>query len=738
MSEVEHTQKEEPNAPKRNAEVRNLEQLPASANEIINRAFREPYFRFLLFITSFWRRWYWIIPSGVVLAAVLAAAIFFLIQGKYTASVWIQVSFQRPYIVYAPQGAGRDEILGAIHSQLQLFHSPMVLKQAFGRIVDEAGKKNINIEDLLKKEEPTTWLSANISVTQRGTSSMYIVSYTTPDKQLSKLYVEAMIDSYFEYMETKKRAEMEFVSTSLKNTIAQIKQEISNQEEEYNRLMQRLIERGGTPPTDSTLLLQEGGAMSSVQLDVARLKASIAEMRQKIEQCKEVVKMNNPEEIPDSAVEYEVFIHPGIRELLLEGIALKKEYEIKKKFSEEALSVKKIQTKIDENEKSISKLIPELKTEAKKAWLAARMREAHEQILRLTDTIESSEIKMKQLEETQKSYYTSRGKEIEMYNSIIDTAKQKKLNETVYEMLISRLHVIDTERLARDQVEKISETNEEANANFSERNRSMVLAAIAGLIIPIVLAWQLEMLSARFYHLSQFRIMFPQVSLETIGGMPRPGLVASFTGKQRRIFQQSIEEICHNFLEGKHFDKAKTFLLSSIRKDDGQALIAVNIAEKMAQIKKQPVLLIDTFAGNPKLRRIMGIEGKGSLADILSMRLGMNDVIVRDSQQPFLYFLPDGETPADAPVDIFNDGNFDLLLKELSKHYAAIIISAPPFQASSVAYSLTSHVDATIVILRIYDTYRKNTEDVFERLEILGTPVTSFAVAGISESRFVV
>ncbi|MDR1385824.1 MAG: hypothetical protein LBJ67_18525 [Planctomycetaceae bacterium] len=739
MSENNHTQKTEQAAPEHKAVFRNPEQLPASANEIINRAFREPYFRFLLFTTSFWRHWYWIVPSSIVVATMLAAVVFFAIPGKYTASVWIQVYFQRPYIVYAPQGMSQQEVSAAIQAQLQLFHSPMVLNRAFGRIVDEAGKRNINIEELLKKEEPTAWLSNHLEISQRGASSMYIVSYATPDKQLSKLYIDAMIDSYFEYSENQKRAETEAVSTSLKNTIAQIKQEISNQEEEYNRLTQQLIERGGTPPTDSQLLLAQEGGTASVRLDVARLKASIAEMKQKIEQNQEVLKMDDPEKIPDSAVEFDVFTNDGIRELLLEKVTLKKEYEtLKKRYSEDAPNIHIIRKKMDENEKSISELIPQLKEDAKKMWLAARMREAHVQILLLKDSIESSEIRMKQLDDDQKKFYKSKGNDIETYNSAVDIAKQKRLNETVYEMLISRLHIIDTERAARDQVEKLSETNEESQPNFADRNRLMALVALFGLAIPVVWAWKLEMSSARFYHLSQFRIMFPQVSLETIGGMPRPGLAASFTGKQRRIFQQSIEELCHNFLEGRYFNKAKIFLFSSVQKDDGQTLAAINIAEKMAQIKKQPILLIDTFAENPRLRKLMGVEGKGSLSDVLATRLGMNEAITRDSQQPFLYFLPDGQPAADNSVDIFNDGNFDLLLKELSKHYAAIIISAPPFQVSSAAYSLSSHVDAIVVTLRIYDTLRKNTEDVFERLDTLGTPVTAFAVAGISENRFVV
>jgi Mrp family chromosome partitioning ATPase len=312
----------------------------------------------------------------------------------------------------------------------------------------------------------------------------------------------------------------------------------------------------------------------------------------------------------------------------------------------------------------------------------------------------------------------------------------------VYEMLLSRYNAVELEGENEQhgdrpqQVTQISDTEVPGEADFTERNRVMVLAALFGLCAPILLAWGFEMRTTRFYHLSQFPIMFPNVSMETIGGMPRPGLAAVYRGKKRRNFQQSIEELCHSFCYGKHFEGMKVFLLSSVRKDDGQALIAVNLAEKMAKMQQQPVLLIDTFGGNARLRQLMGMEGKGGLADVLQMRLGMNDAIIRDSEQPFLYFLPDAENANVEAAEIFSDGKFDMLLSELKKHYSAIILSAPPFQASSVAYSLTSHADAVVIAIRLYDTYKTSTEEVFERLETLGTPVTSFVISGITDERF--
>jgi len=228
-------------------------------------------------------------------------------------------------------------------------------------------------------------------------------------------------------------------------------------------------------------------------------------------------------------------------------------------------------------------------------------------------------------------------------------------------------------------------------------------------------------------------MMFPGVARETVAGMSRAGHEAEMTRRQKQAFYFSIDEICNNFCFGRTFAGLHTYLFSSVRNDDGQAQLALSVAERLAQMKKKPVLLIDAHGNNPTLRNLIGVENQASLADVLAMRLSLNDAIVRDSQQSNLYFLPDGPASGDSPIDLYSDGKFEMLLQELRKHYSTIIISARPMERSTGSHVMCHFVDAVVVALRLYDTARKNTEMLYERFVEIGKPITSFMISGIPE-----
>ena len=249
-----------------------------------------------------------------------------------------------------------------------------------------------------------------------------------------------------------------------------------------------------------------------------------------------------------------------------------------------------------------------------------------------------------------------------------------------------------------------------------------------------MLAWGSELLRPRFYHLSQIPNMYPGVAWETVSGLARSGREASMSKRQKQAFYFSVDDICNNFCFGRSFVGNSVFLFSSVQKDDGQTLLALSVAEKIALMRQKPVLLIDAHGDSPRLRNLVGVESKASLEDVLAMRFSLNEAIVRDSQQPNLFFLPDGPSQTNSSIDLFSDGKFEMLLGELRNHYCAIIISTPPMERSSGSRVLCHYADAVAVAVRLYDTPRKNTERLYERLFEVGNPINSFMISGISAS----
>ena len=712
--------------------MRQASYAPAtSTNETINRAFREPFFRFLLFLAALGRYWYWVLPLSLILGVVIAGGVLFLKKGTFTSEIWLRVHLEPRYVAF-PTQRSPNEALIMVQTYLQFLYSPVVLNDAWLAIAEKAKAEGINIDFILKEKDPRNWLSRNINSRRQAEALVYVISVETEDARLSQLILESLMTSYFNFLDENSKHSNSYLINSLQEIADLKKNDIETLTNDFNKLSQQIAEQGGDLPSE----LQQQvirTTQDSIANQIALLKSEMAAEDIQLRLNKNVL-LDDPV-IPDSEVEQQVLTDPMMAQLLRERVSLiaQMEEQRQKYVTDNSPTMLKFQKRLDDIEQQIERTRQELLPEFKQLWKATRYQEAHRNIIQIEKNIEMLKSRIASLQQSNRQQTELSGSVSATVNQAVDLLMRKNREEQVYTILLQRIGVLKTESVAQEQVEQISQAQQQPYPNFSVRNRSAGLGFLFGVAIPVLLAWGLELRSTRFYHMSQFPIMFPGVGLEKVVGLPRQGVVQKqLTLQQKRQLLYSIEEICNNLCFGPTFSDAQVFLTTSVKNDDGQAVLAESIAEKMAQMKKKPVLLIDTLGNNPRLRRILGVDAKGPLRDILSMRLSINDAVVRDSQQPNLYFLPDGQSDDDSPAELFSDGKFAMLLGELKKYYSAIIISARPLEQFSGSFVLCQHADVVLLAMRMNDTLRKNTEVTYERLGRVGTPVTSFLVSGVS------
>ena len=707
----------------------------SSMNEIIDRAFREPYYRFLLFLAALWRNWYWALPFCLIVGGALGALTYVFSKEQYTSEAWVRVHMQQPYIAFPAQHT-REEAMAIVMATLQIIKSPPVMKEARDRIMEDSQKQRIDISDLLKKKNLVRWLTNNTSVRQQGESPVYIVSFTTKNPQLSELILQSIMGSYMEYMTVGNTDRSDDDIKKLLD-VARLKQiDIEDLNSKFNDLAEKVAKDGIDLRQELSRTVISSNAHNPITAQIASLEAEIAsqEILVKLNQEEVLDDEDDGTSLPDAEVEGDLYQHPMMAQLLKERIDLLGDLEKRSsspQFTADTPAVKRIREKLEIVEKRIEAAREELLPDLKKQWKAVMKQLAHRGKLEAENRISQLKAQIKALEDANLKDQTKDESIVKDINTAESLQTQKAREEQVYDILISRIGVLQTEKRAHDQVVEISEASLPIYPDNNRRLRLSLLAAIMGLAVPVLLAWGRELWTPRFYHLSQFPTMFPAVSRETVAGLSPSGREGDMSKREKQAFYFSVDEICNNYCFGRTFAGKQVFLFSSVCNDDGQTLLALSVAERIANIKNQPVLLIDTHGSNPRLRNLVGVDGKANLADVLAMRLSINEAIVRDSQQSNLFFLPDGHSSENSSMDLFSDGTFEVLIRELRNHYCAIIISTPPMERSSGSHVLCHFADAVVVALRLYDTPRKNTEKLYERLVDVGKPISSFMVSGI-------
>ncbi|MCL2622842.1 MAG: hypothetical protein FWD31_04160, partial [Planctomycetaceae bacterium] len=525
------------------------------------------------------------------------------------------------------------------------------------------------------------------------------------------------------------------VIKSLQDFATTKKNQIDVLNPEYDSLAQEIAEMGGDLPSELSSRIV-GSTQNPLSVSIASLEAVIAAEEIMIELNRNVLKLDEAE-IPDSEVEGDLYQYPTMAQLLKEKVDLQISLEerMQRPGASETRQVRNIQEKLDALELSIEKATAELLPDLKMQWRARLRQNAHRDILASEQRVKQLEKQIESLKESNTKNQTKDAEVVEIVNQASEKYMSRNREEQVFSILMQRLTMLTTEQDAKEQIDWVSGASLPLVPDGDRRLRQSMLLFLFGAVVPMLLAWGRELRRPRFYHLSQFTTMFPGVSRETIVGLPRLGRETDMSRRERQVFQFSVDDICNNFCFGRSFVGNSVFLFSSVRDDDGQALLALSVAERIAVMRQKPVLLIDAHGSRSRLRNLVGIESKASLADILALRLNLHEAIVRDPQQPNLFFLPDGPSPNDSSIDTFSDGKFELLLHELRNHYCAIIISTPPMERSSGSRLLCHFSDAVVVALRLYDTPRKNTEKLYERLFDIGKPIKSFLISGVSAGK---
>jgi succinoglycan biosynthesis transport protein ExoP len=174
----------------------------------------------------------------------------------------------------------------------------------------------------------------------------------------------------------------------------------------------------------------------------------------------------------------------------------------------------------------------------------------------------------------------------------------------------------------------------------------------------------------------------------------------------------------------------RNLLITSARPSEGKSTSAVALAHNFAKLGMK-VLLVDADLRNPSLHRAMRSDNSAGLANYLTGRVPLLD-LVQATDQPNLVFMPCGPLPPN-PAELLAGGRVRDLMTDAAEAFDLLIIDGPPVLGLADAPLLASVVKGTVLVVEAGTTRQRVVKAALRRLDVgrahvLGALLSKFSV----------
>ncbi len=287
--------------------------------------------------------------------------------------------------------------------------------------------------------------------------------------------------------------------------------------------------------------------------------------------------------------------------------------------------------------------------------------------------------------------------------------------------------------------------------------RSAILGLGVGLLLGLAAAFLWEALDRRVRDESE---------IQRILGLPllaRLGAPRQVSGQDRLAMldgpsegeAEAVRRLRSN-VELANLDvNARVIMVTSSVSGEGKSVTVANLAVALARSGRR-VVLVDLDLRKPAVGRLMGIGYRAGLTDVAIERVALDRALVpvrldaaepiklasrargRDPEEPAavgpdaagqLWVLPAGFLPA-SPGELVGTRAVANILDELRKGADFVLVDAPPLLAVSDALTLSTRVDALLVVVRLGIVDRPMLRELARQLDVSPARKLGFVLAG--------
>jgi capsular exopolysaccharide synthesis family protein len=169
--------------------------------------------------------------------------------------------------------------------------------------------------------------------------------------------------------------------------------------------------------------------------------------------------------------------------------------------------------------------------------------------------------------------------------------------------------------------------------------------------------------------------------------------------------QESYRSLRTRLLRQKSIDKLRSFVITSSTQGEGKTLTAANLALCCAQLHEVRVLLIDGDIRSHGLTRLLHLQGKAGLANVLEGKRDPSEALLAtDCGNLSVMGCGSSDLP---PAELLASAKWKELMEWSRQYFELVIVDSPPVLNLADVELISSFCDGILVVVRAQQTRRE-------------------------------
>lgn len=283
-----------------------------------------------------------------------------------------------------------------------------------------------------------------------------------------------------------------------------------------------------------------------------------------------------------------------------------------------------------------------------------------------------------------------------------------------------------------------------------KKERDILLGSIAGLLLGIGVALLLERLDNVFHspeelststglpllgvipHQKQLTKMLSAISGQNAASQesenPQPQVRAK-SWYNSSPFLESFRSLHTNIRFLGSDTPIHSLVVSSATPGDGKSTISVHLAQAAAAMG-QRVLLVDADLRRPQVHRMLGLENKTGLSNVIATGITAKEAIQRLPMWDRLYVLTAGQLPPD-PTRLLSSRKMHYLMEQFHAVFDLVIYDTPPVLGLADGRLLAAHTDGVVIVAGLGRTDRAVLMQALDGLKVSNASVLGVVANGV-------
>jgi len=551
------------------------------------------------------------------------------------------------------------------------------LKELVGSLIqpDQEGQDSVIPQETMDQQQLIEFMAENLAASLKRNSTLINVSFTSPDRQLSKDVMDTLLDEFLRWKMDQRMEASQLAREFLNKQIDRAKINLEASEEELNRF----AKQAGIVSLDAGL--------NSVYSQLEELNDALG--RSEAEMISKQAVYTQAVEDGTSALP-QVLHNSVIVSLKAEHARLMSEYqELTTTFLEEYPAVKHVKSQMATIEQHIQAEEQRIFQAIRNEYLAAltQLKNLKERVERQKELALNLNERATQFKIMAREVETNKG----IYQSLLERAKEI---ESMVGVSASNIHIVDRPELPIFPFKPNVKLN-------------LLLAIVIGLMAGVGGAFVLEYFADSITNPDEItdRFKIPILGVVPLTDNDDYPLDRTFIEDPRAPLSESVRTAKISIQLSGAESKGKCFLITSTSPGEGKTTLAINLAMAFAG-GDEKVLLIDADLRKPRIHKALGLSGNGTMPGLSSLLAGVTDnSVIQPCEVENMWILPAGPIPPN-PVELLASNRFTQYLDKFCRHFDRVILDGPPHHGFADILVLSRQVGGVVLVSSIGQTTR--------------------------------